>query len=164
MEYYCNTLLPDEVKELFLEEDDPMIISQDLTQECYEKVKDKIPEIISERCLFGSVIVIASKNVAILVTRKTGWVCSIDTKMRKGTSLRELKQAYMEMSEILKQHTVYKKIETRTPLEKFAKLFAKLTNSQIEGHLQKSFMTNTGEMVDEYIVGYVLERDELCQS
>lgn len=164
MELYCRTHLPDKVKELFLEEDDPIITSQDFSQEVYEKLKEEIPDIIDEQVVAGRMMVIASDNVAILVTRKTGWICNIDTKMRKGTSLRELKQSYIKMLDILREKTKYKKMESRTPLEKFARVFAKLTGSEIEGVCRKSFMSSTGEMVDEYIVGNILERGTPCQS
>lgn len=163
MEFYCCTHLPDKVKELFLEEDDPSIVSQDFTMEYYEKIHKEIPDIIDEQCQLGRCIVVASDNVAILVNRKTAWLCSVDTKMRKGTSLKDLKKAYLDMFDLLRYNTVYEKIETRTPLEKFAKLFAKLTNSQIEGHLQKSFKLADGTMADEWIVGHVLERNASCQ-
>ena len=162
MELFYLTDLPDYVMEILAEEDDPILVSQDLDSVLFTKVKDKIPNFINDLCKQGKVAVLATQNVVILLRRKTAWVCDFDTKTRKGTSGKEIIAAYKEGIDLIKQQTQYCKCETRTPLEKYAKVMAKALHANVEGVCKKSYRTSEGKMIDEYIVGLVIERGPLC--
>ena len=164
MECYINCELPKHVLDILATEDESWIISQDLSIEEYDKIVKDIPEILNKLCQANRLLVLANDKVVVLVRRKTAWVCEIDTKVKPGTTVKEIIKSYREGYKLLADKTFYRKCESRTPFEKYAKIMARASNAAIEGVCKQSYQTRDGSMIDEYIVGKVIERkDTLCQ-
>jgi len=164
MEMYLNTTLPDHVKEILSGKDDPLFCSQDLIEAEFNFIQENLADIIETLCMKGQLVVIANDDVVITVKRKTAWVCEFDTKAREGLGLKAILKASKQFFQVIREKTLYHKCESRTPLEKLAKTLARLSGCEIEGTCRKSYQTREGKMVNEYIVGMVIDREVLCQS
>jgi len=162
-EHYYLERLPEEIQDfLVADTDDPLIHPQDEITE--DKVELK--QIYDTLCQIGKIAVFYNGKIAILVSRKTRFLGSIDTKVGKDTGARDVIRGYKSFVEWARTNTFYYKLETRTPLEKFAKTMAKsVPGAKLEGVCEKSYMTKEGTLMDEYIVGFKLkEVGKSCQS
>lgn len=157
MHYYLQELPEELLDFLVADTDDPMIFKQDYLPE--EKAVQK--KILNIGCLHGKVAIYYDGKIAVLVTRKTEYVGNFDTKVGANTSAKEVIRGYKSFVEWAKKETLYYKLETRTPLEKFARVMAKShKDAKLEGKVEKSYMTKEGKMVDEYLVGIFLKEGE----
>lgn len=157
MHYYQESV-PDDILDLLLDDtDDPIITPQEQLPE--DKQIHRVA--LDLACQRGQVVIFkSSKNVAMTITRKTMWIGNFDTKVGRGAGARDVITAYKEFISWAKENTFYYKLETRTPLEKFAKTMAKASDSILEGVRKKSYMTKEGKMIDEYLVGIILKDTE----
>ncbi len=149
---YHKVNIPLRVREILKSEDDPLIYPQ----EDIPKDKEAQINILNSLCLVGNLLIFEYNGVLILLTKKTKYVANMDTKVSDKASIRDVIAAYKEFTKWVEENTSYLKIETRTPLEKYAKVCAKSCGWTIEGTHKNSFMTKDNKMVDEYTVGKVL--------
>lgn len=157
--YYMEEVPKDVLDFLVADTDDPIINPQEQIPEDKELQK----ELLNLACKRGQVVIFkASKDVAMTIMRKTAWVGNFDTKVGDKANARDVVKAYKEFIAWAKENTFYNKLETRTPLEKFAKTMAKASDSILEGVRKKSYMTKEGNMIDEYLVGILLREEEKC--
>ena len=164
MEFYHLTLLPEHVKEILAEPDDPLIVSQEWDAETDAYIKSHLPALVEQLCLKGAISVFADEWTVTIVRRKTAWICEFDTKAKKGLGIKEYLKSYKAFFKLLAEKTDFVKSETRTPLEKLAKTLSKVTKTDIEGVCKQSYRTQEGIMIDEYIIGVVIKReDKPCQ-
>lgn len=160
MIHYYEEKLPDEVLErLVADTDDAMIVPQDWLPE--DKEQQKV--MLDLLCQTGRILVFDTGKITIVITRRTAWVGNFDTKVAKEATARDVVKGYKSFVEWAKTTTGYYKLETRTPLKKFAITMAKAGGGKLEGVREKSYRTKDGKMVDEYLVGVVLKEDESCQ-
>ncbi len=164
MDFFYQRELPEHVLDILSSEDESWVVSQDLSIEDYDKLKPNIPQIINKLCLNGQLIVLANDKVVVLIRRKTAWVCEIDTKVKPGTSVKDIIKSYKVVYQLLVDKTFYRKCESRTPFQKYARVMAKAMNASIEGVCKNSYRTREDTMIDEFLVGIVLDRkDTTCQ-
>jgi hypothetical protein len=158
--YYLQEL-PEEVQDfLVADTDDPLITPQDYLPEDKELHK----QALNSACLYGKVAIFYDGKIAVVLTRKTQYVGNVDTKVGADASAKDVIRGYRSFVEWAKKETFYYKLETRTPLEKFAKVMTKsVPGAKLEGVREKSYMTKEGNMIDEYLVGFKLKEVEPCQ-
>lgn len=159
-QHYYLEPLPEEIQDfLVADTDDPLICPQDQIPEDKEDLKF----IYNRMTQLGQLAVFYDGKIAVLVSRRTMYLGSVDTKVGADASARDVIRGYKSFVEWAKDNTFYYKLETRTPLEKFAKTMARaVEGAKIEGVCEKSYMTKEGKLMDEYIVGFKL-RGESCQ-
>jgi len=161
MTHYYQTEIPPDVLDFLVDDtEDPAIFSQDGILPSKEDQKI----ILSTACLQGRIVLFYNEAIAVIITRRNAYVGNFDTKVSSTASAREVIKGYKAFFEWAKKETFYNKLETRTPLEKFAKTMTKaVKGAKLEGVLEKSYMTKEGTMINEYLVGYVLrEVGEPC--
>jgi hypothetical protein len=160
--FYLQELPEDVMDILRADTDDPILASQD-----YEVTpsSEEVATVINYMCKHGSVIVFEHSNVCILTTRKNAHIGSFDTHLGAGATAKDAIKAYRAYFEWLPDNTHYLRVETRTPLEKYAKVLAKAVGAKVEGTLSNSYRTKDNKMVNEYIVGHNINRLEAtsCQ-
>lgn len=152
---YFQNELPDSVAE-FLSQDDEYN-PQDYVP---KRIEDRIA-VFQELVALGKLVVFSySNNIIITLKRTTSWIGNFDTKVKEGTSVREVIKAYKAFFDWAKGNTYYYKLETRTPFEKYGRVMAKATGALLEGTRKYSYMDREGKMNDEYEYGYVLRGNE----
>lgn len=157
MTHYYMELVPEEVLDfLVADTDDPLINPQEQIPEDKEIQK----QLINSACLNGQVVIFKTDKVAMTIMRQTMWLGVFDTKVGENANARDVIRAYKEFISWAKENTFYYKLETRTPLERFAKTMAKASGSIFEGVRKNSYMTKEGKMIDEYLVGIILKDTE----
>lgn len=146
---------------LVAETDDDLITPQD---EGIPEDKEQLKAIYDILVQQGKLAVYYDGKIAVIVSRKTMYLGTVDTKVGADASARDVIRGYKSFVEWAKDNTFYYKLETRTPLEKFAKTMARaVEGAKIEGVCEKSYMTKEGKLMDEYIVGFKL-KEASCQS
>ena len=158
MKHYYSEEVPEDVLSFLVDDtDDPRIVPQD-----YVPVDKEVQKkALNNACLQGKVAIFYTEKMAVLVVRHTAYVGKFDTKVAKGATARDVVKGYKSFVEWAKTNTYYYKLETRTPLEKFAKTMTKATpNASLEGVREKSYMTKEGKLMDEYLVGIKLRGTE----
>lgn len=161
--HYYNEEVPSDVLSFLADAttDDPLITPQD----SYPLDVEIQKQALNNACLAGKVVIFVTDRMMILVTRKNAVVGNFDTKVGKDTTARDVVRGYKAFVKWAKENTFYYKLETRTPLEKFARSMAKATpDAAMEGVREKSYMTKEGNLVNEYLVGIKLRETESCQS
>lgn len=154
MEFYYKQQLPQYIVDQLEDEDDGLIVAQD-------SVSFDTKEAITKLVAAGNLCLFHLNGVSIFVRRKTAWVGHFDTKVSKQATAKDVIKAYKEFFVLAKEKTMYNKLETRTPLEKFAKVMARAAGAELEGVRKASYKTKEGVMVDEYLVGYVVQRENV---
>lgn len=157
MHYYNEEVPEDVLSFLVADTDDPLITPQDYVPLDLEVQK----QALNKACLTGKVVIFVTDRMMVLVTRKNAVVGNFDTKVGKDTTARDVFRGYKAFVKWAKENTFYYKLETRTPLEKFARIMAKASpDAAMEGVREKSYMTKEGKMIDEYLVGIILKDTE----
>ncbi len=158
MHVYYQQELPEEVMSVLREDtDDPILVSQDYL---VNPTPDELAKVISNMCKIGNVLVFESHNVLILLTRKNAHIGNFDTHLNSKATARDTIKAYKEFFEWLPTGTHYLRVESRTPLERYAKVITKAVGATIDGVMKNSYRTKDGNMINEYIVGYNIPRGE----
>jgi hypothetical protein len=161
MHYYFEEL-PEEIMNILREDtDDPLLTSQDYQT---NPTPSEIADVINLMCRQGAVVVFESHGVIILLTRKNAYIGNFDTHLSSKATARDTIRAYKEFFDWLPVGTQYLRVETRTPLEKYAKVMTKAVGATIDGVMKNSYRTKDNKMVNEYVVGYNINREtESCQ-
>lgn len=156
-QFYYMEQPPREVLEFLVDDTDDTIIT---AQDDIPEDKEILMSLISNLCLQGKFCIYVHTDLIIVLTRKTKFVGIIDTKVSRTATVRGLIRGYKAFVEWAKNNTYYYKIESRTPLERYATVLAKSCGWNMEGTCKKSFMTKEGKLVDEFLVGISLKETE----
>lgn len=156
---YYKEHLPEDVMDILrADTDDPLLVSQDFEN---NPRPEEVADFMNFMCQQGAVVVFVSNNIAILLTRKNAYIGNFDTHFGNNATLKGAIRAYKDFSEWLPTGTQYLRVESRTPLEKYAKVMTKAVGASIDGVMKNSYKTKDGNMINEYIVGYNIPRGEV---
>lgn len=159
MQIFYKQELSEEVMKVLQEDtDDPILTTQDFLE---DPPLDVVASVINEACKASGVLVFYSHNICIILRRMNAHIGIFDTHFGKEASLKGVVKAYKEFVEWLPTGTHYLRVESRTPLEKYAKVMAKAVGASIEGVMKDSYRTKDNKMINEYIVGYNITREIL---
>lgn len=158
MRVFYKEVLPEDILDILrADTDDPILVSQDFLE---NPSQEEVAHVINYMCEYGAVVVFEAHNICILLTRKNAYIGNFDTHFGKKATLKGAVKAYKEFFQWLPEGTQYLRVESRTPLEKYAKVMAKAVGATIDGVMKNSYRTRNNEMIDEYIVGYNIKRGE----
>jgi len=153
--YYKEDLPQDVLSILKADTSDPILTTQDFA---FEPTKEQTTDLLNKMCQIGAVVIFESHNVVIILRRMNAYIGSFDTQLGEGATARDVIKAYKDFAEWLPSNTMYTRVESRTPLKRYAKVMTKAIGANIDGIMKQSYRTKDGNMLDEYIVGYNITR------
>lgn len=152
MEVVFGTVLPEHIKASLLDTDDEHL--EDLR--LWGKSKEEIVEHISDSCLNGLIYLLYQDNIALLFMDKTPYTLYLTVLPARGYKANKVTRILQETITTFKEKCDIHKLETTTTCPVIWKYLYK-NGFQEEGRLVDSRRIPSGEFVDEYLMGYLID-------